>query len=653
MPMPILVDSHGINSHDIIALVITILLGIIHFLKRGYITRTAVIYRVLLLMNGLSVIFYMLANMIAYKYPGHNLLWGLTLSVCLMAYMGHGAAWYYFVLYSANGENNSYLERSFGNIVYASICVLILTSSFTGLIYQPMNAAHPGMAEYSYLINLAGVCFIGMSFLSMVENHKQYSWKHVAVFCFVFVEYLVMAIFQFFHRNMFILQLLNTVANITVYVALEDPEKYLYRVPGCYNPAALKAKIYREIDKPQDKGFILFKFENFDYVSHKINENLLDMLESSLIENFHIYFNRKDIFCLSEGNIVVYVAENARKTAEHVLDEYPRDIRIDGMSFNVIIKAYYVRLNEFKSAHDILRVLKHLNRRDRNGSNNPVVQITKRMLRDLDRELDMVKYMQEALVEGGFEVFYQPIYDVKKGCFPAAEALVRLRDSYGELVYPGAFIPLAEHNGLIVPIGEFVFENVCRFYMENKLFEKGVRYIEINLSAIQLMQQGLGERFGSILHKYDIRPANVNLEITETTAVDNISLINDNILTLKELGVSLSIDDFGSGYASMSYLNHLPASIVKIDKCLVDDAMKSASGRIVLSKTMETLKALEFEVVAEGIESKEAFELLKGYGCDYIQGFLFSKPLSAKDYLEFLEIRENKEVIADESADDS
>ena len=254
--------------------------------------------------------------------------------------------------------------------------------------------------------------------------------------------------------------------------------------------------------------------------------------------------------------------------------------------------------------------------------------------------------IRRALHEGNFQVYYQPIYSVKENKFTCAEALIRLWDREYGMISPEEFIPIAEKNGTILDIGIFVFETVCRFISEEQPDKLGVDYIEINLSVVQCMQPKLAEQLLSIMNQYHVRPEQINLEITETAAAVSPETLKLNMMALAEQGIHFSLDDYGTGYSTMSYALDLPFSYIKLDKSMVTSAASNRNTRIALCSTIQMMKQLNFMLIAEGIDNKEQLDVLIENDCDYIQGYYFSTPLPKDGYLEFLRTWHTAEYMA-------
>jgi EAL domain-containing protein (putative c-di-GMP-specific phosphodiesterase class I) len=234
------------------------------------------------------------------------------------------------------------------------------------------------------------------------------------------------------------------------------------------------------------------------------------------------------------------------------------------------------------------------------------------------------------------EVVYQPIYSKAEGRFTSAEALLRMRDEELGNVSPGEFIPIAERNGAILKIGSYVMDTVCRFISENELKKYGIDYIEINLSAVECLQEDLVESAMRHITKYSVNPDQINMEITETTVNTLPKRAEEKLRELRLKGFTFSLDDYGTGYSNLSRLANLPLNIVKIDKSIVQEAFTSEKMKVILDSTLQMLTQLNKKILAEGVEEKQQADYLLEHGCDYIQGYYYSRPIPAGEFLELI-----------------
>jgi len=260
------------------------------------------------------------------------------------------------------------------------------------------------------------------------------------------------------------------------------------------------------------------------------------------------------------------------------------------------------------------------------------------MQRMTDRRLQLGNLINRAIDRDLLYVDYQP-----KFCGPgricSAEALARLRDGEGGIIPPSEFIPVLEQTGAIVEIGDHIIKMVFEFIGKHRSeFESSkLNSIAVNVSPVQFNSAGFADRMISLAKQYNVSPKFIIFEITEDIVVGNIENVVDVMQKLTASGFRFSIDDFGTGYSSLRYLKNLPLAELKIDHSLVKDVITDNRARAIVITIIDIAHNFHLDVVAEGVESKEQFEYLEQYGCDQYQGFFFSPPLSAKDFLAILQ----------------
>jgi diguanylate cyclase (GGDEF)-like protein/PAS domain S-box-containing protein len=245
--------------------------------------------------------------------------------------------------------------------------------------------------------------------------------------------------------------------------------------------------------------------------------------------------------------------------------------------------------------------------------------------------------LRQAIVQREFIVFFQPKIDPFTGLITGAEALARWRKADGVLVNPADFIPLAEETGLIVPLGEQVLDLACQMMHTLNRLGYGDLTISVNLSPLQFVQTNLVERIFAVLSKHGAASSQLELEITETAMMTNLTKTVETLNQLVAAGIAIAVDDFGTGYSSLSYLKRFPIQTLKIDRSFIRDLTSDPSDAQLVETIILMAHNLGITVVAEGVESPEQLEWLKQCGCEQIQGYWFSKPLPAESFLTFVE----------------
>ncbi len=246
--------------------------------------------------------------------------------------------------------------------------------------------------------------------------------------------------------------------------------------------------------------------------------------------------------------------------------------------------------------------------------------------------LDLENSLRHALEHEQLELYYHPLVDIGSGRIIGAEALLRWWHPEKGLVYPDTFIPLAEQTGLIVPIGEWVLRTACA---QNKTWREAgypaIR-ISVNLSARQFLDQNLVSKIAAILAESCLAADGLALEITEGIVMEDVDATLKTLHELKTMGLYLAIDDFGKGYSSFSYLKRFPIDALKIDRYFVRDITTDTYDSAIVGTITALGHSLDLEVIAEGVETEEQLELLRGHRCNEFQGNLISKPLPAREF---------------------
>ena len=278
------------------------------------------------------------------------------------------------------------------------------------------------------------------------------------------------------------------------------------------------------------------------------------------------------------------------------------------------------------------------------------------MLNKMLREQKITDAMETALQEEQFEVYLQPKYSLKDRCMVGAEALIRWVHPEWGFMSPGEFIPLFEQNGFIPNLDKYVWERVCAQLKSWR--DKGYRLpvISVNVSRSDIYQPNLVNILLKIVNKYEIQPENFHLEITESAYVENPENILDVVEEFRKHGFIIEMDDFGSGYSSLSMLSSMHLDILKLDMKFIQNEISKPEQQSVLNDVISMAHRIRLSVVAEGIETREQMEMLQSMGCDYAQGYFFAKPMPIAEFeklwLEQGEIKSN-DLVNEQQYEDS
>ena len=315
-----------------------------------------------------------------------------------------------------------------------------------------------------------------------------------------------------------------------------------------------------------------------------------------------------------------------------ILNSFKQIVSVEDKSFYITCSMGVAQYPENGTkVYDILKNADTAMNRAKVNGKNCCAFYNQAMGTEIAEKLEMENYLRLAIERNEFKLYYQPQIDIASAKIIGFEALIRwFSPKYG-LVSPMAFIPLAEENGQIIEIGNWVIENVCKFAVKlNTQYDKKL-HVTLNVSAVQFMhEEFIGKLFDAV-EKYGVNPHNLGIELTESTLLESSENIVARLNKLRNAGFKVYLDDFGTGYSSMTYLRKLPIDIIKIDKSFVGDIGNYEMEKKLLKSIVYLAQEIGLKVVAEGVETKEQLDFLASSKCDIIQGFLFSKPVSEEE----------------------
>lgn len=257
--------------------------------------------------------------------------------------------------------------------------------------------------------------------------------------------------------------------------------------------------------------------------------------------------------------------------------------------------------------------------------------------------LDVIHQLRSDFQAGKLQIWYQPQISLATGQPVGVEALMRWPDGAGSFTQsPAVFIPLAEYSGLILDLGEWALDEACQALKQIMALPGSAHRMAVNVSMPQLRQGSFAERLAGIMHKHAINPANLELEITESIAMDEPKVVRRGLDTIKQLGVRIAVDDFGTGYSSLSHLRDLPIDCLKIDRCFIAEISEGRGGMFA-ETIIAFARKLGLSTIAEGVETSEQAGFLRGLGCTEAQGFLYAKPMPLPELLSYLSSRGQKQ----------
>lgn len=355
------------------------------------------------------------------------------------------------------------------------------------------------------------------------------------------------------------------------------------------------------------------------------------MLKEYECDNVIVSHFNADIYC-----IAIYDPKGYQ-TADYIYHDLKEKIKspIKLINGDEVIISFSVGVAEYPEASsnslDLINCAEIVKYRAKKQGKGLIQYFDAPILNDFLNTVSIENKLKEAIFEENFTMNFQPQFNAMDNKLRGVEALIRWKDSSGNMISPAVFIPIAEKNGAIIPIGHFVIKESIRNYVEwiNKYNYDMI--LSLNVSAVQYKTDTFVEEMLDIISEYNVNPEKIELEITESFFIDDFRDVKEKLEILREYGIRVSLDDFGTGYSSLSYLKGLPIDTLKIDKSFVDTINSDSDARIILDTIIYMSKKLGFETVAEGVETKNQLEYLKDIGVDCIQGYYLGKPMSSEE----------------------
>ncbi|MHC0039598.1 sensor domain-containing protein [Pseudoneobacillus sp. C159] len=413
---------------------------------------------------------------------------------------------------------------------------------------------------------------------------------------------------------------------------------YLTELPNRRMFDGMLMKLASKSQTNQDK-FALFylDLDRFKFVNDTLGHDVGDTLLREVSKRLSSLADKGFIFRLGgdEFAIIMEDIENLEplEFGKKVVREIEKPFLIEGYELHITTS---VGISIFPDDGDTLKNLKMnsdaaLYRAKELGKNN-VQLFTKSLNTEPYKRYIFENDLRKAIMRKEFILHYQPKINLATGEIVGAEALIRWNHTKWGIVSPGEFIPLAEETGVIHEMTEWVMEQACKQLNEWKREGRRLVPVSVNISARTLMKADLVQKIKKQLGKYSISPSLIEIEITEDSLIKNEGLGVSTIQLLRELGMAISIDDFGKGYSSIGYLKKFKADCLKIDRSFIKDIQENNEDSFIVQSIILMAKGLGLKVVAEGVETEQQLQLLKSLNCDYVQGYYFSKPIPADQF---------------------
>ncbi len=513
------------------------------------------------------------------------------------------------------------------------ITFLVVLNLFTDVIFCISDAGEYRQGPLYFMIYVCAFYYVVLSIVGVLISYKRLNRGDFFSLLIMNVILFIGYIMRITYPRHLIMNFFTLISIIVIYLSFENPALFKEEKSGVFNKKALILLLneMRAERYPLVLGFSIRNYKNLrEIYSYSQTDKGLLLIGNYLRKTFPNLMP----FYIHDGHFVLIgkndsEAGNIRKTiTERFALPWNTDKDID-----MLLEISFAQVNPdiIPDNKSLLcyALISSLNEIDEKLQASVIINIDD--INNIERKILVKRAVENAIDQNSVELFLQPVLDANTHKLIGAESLARIKDEKGEYIPPVQFIPVAEKNGRITALGEQMFEKTCQFIKESNFEELGLSWINVNLSPIQFLRRDLNKNFMAILHKYDVSPEKIHLEITEESMID-FDLLQTQMHIMKISGFRFVLDDYGRGYSNIARMKKCPFINVKIDMEFVWDYFKYKDK--ILPTLVQTIKQMGFTVTAEGIENLEMANALRDIGCDNLQGFYFSRPLPAKEFLE-------------------
>lgn len=631
-----------IYEYDVCSIIVVFTIIFSFFKTQILKTRLLKMFRLVLAFNILSTLF----ELIMVSFVNHAdvmPIWIVYLVGCLyyIARVGVNWSFAFFIFYVIEEKRKVVLKtkKILYCIYFIQILIIISTPITNSVFYFDENLIYHHGNIYALLMGIS--LLYNLFCILLVVNFKRFLSKYqICTIILYGVAVLAVQFFQGKESSLLIYNFICTAFILFMYFTLENPSNYKDKEMDIFNRSAFLLTTNEKFLEEKKFRIIAFQIYGLKYLNKTIGYSNRDKLMKSISDLLLIACGKIPIFRLSRSKLAIIIPDDETLMNRYIGKiQFVFDAPFRIEEFRISLKVKLTNIccpDQTTSTDEAIDILESMLKKMEDFEAGAVLPAEKTILDKSTREHKIQQVLQDALQNDGLYIVYQPIYSLERKKFTTAEALVRIKSTDLGYIGPDEFIPIAEHNSLILQIGEVVFKKVCNFIIKEKIWEKGIEYIHVNLSVVQCMQEKLYAQLFEIMDSYGLDYKFINLEVTETSAIASSEILKSNMERMLARQINFSLDDFGSGFSNMNTLVEYPFKTIKLDKSIIDKAFEDEKVKIILINTIKMVKKLNMEIVAEGVETEEQLIELTKMGCNYIQGYYFSKPLPQNDFLELL-----------------
>lgn len=513
--------------------------------------------------------------------------------------------------------------------------ILVLINFFTGFIFTiDAQGLYVGGPWFYLLYGYAIVCSAVGAVWSLIH------FKHLTIRQFIVVwEFIlicaVCVLIQAFHHETLTTGLGICLGLTVLYLFINDPSNRIDRLTGAWDKQSLNQWLQEQMNYGRRLHLIAVELYQLKIINRLYGDRLGDSVLTTVAKHLRraagSYF-----FRLGSGRFFLIVTDLKKydRLCSELLELFQNKIKVGDEAISCpAILCGIPDAQKLKDPGDLLAYERHLYKSAAADGKTIFCADDEQARQAFRYEKEVERYLNTAIEEDLFQLYFQPVWSIESNCYVSLEALSRLHHPELGMVPPDIFIGIAERNGQMPQISQLQLARLCRFVQDHRDALSGVSNVKFNLSPVELAQEGQGARLVEIIHQHGVDPDFIQFEITETAASSSCDAMISNITTFCDAGIRLCLDDFGSGYANLDTILKMPFCVIKLDRSLLSGVCEDEQIATFYKNIVGVLQNLNYLVVSEGVKNQEELELIESWGVRLVQGFYFSRPLPPDEVL--------------------
>lgn len=515
--------------------------------------------------------------------------------------------------------------------------VAVVRAMFGAVVWMPVE--HGGVPGWIYVASgvLSFFYLVGVT-VAIIIYGKRMSIRYRVLIGFMNTVLLAAYVVQALEGVNF--RAIGPIAAIILfihYLAMQSPDFYIDNLTGAFNQSAFAEMLWQNVRYQKKTNCLLVRINDYNTLVRLYEYEHLSYLRRQLAEMLDDTARTSSIYRISSSTYAILgqEADRVKRLYELLLAYLPKRWEIEDEIIPVEYCYYHLQYEGEDVDFEKLTEWVNYARSDHKGHHQPgeLIHLEYDIMTEAERQREVLHQIEEAILDQSMEIQMQPVYSMEKQKITSLEVLSRMKDEKQNYINPEYFIHVAENNHRILQLGELIFRRACMFASQNRIFDLGIEYMNVNISPIQCQDEHLTENFVRIAGEFDIPVERIHLEITESEFQDP-EAVEHTLARLRKSGMQVALDDFGTGCSTLLGVLELPLDYVKIDKSLVWSY--DAGDNRFLDDLMPVIRAEGKKVIAEGIETEDHIEIFRRLKGDFLQGYYFSKPLPEREFVNFV-----------------